>query len=176
MDNLLQKVKEKNRKILRKISISLPSSPLSSARREREQVEQVGDTETTVLNDRIHKWMRESCPPPSPRQKIADCSVNDQEVKSDSVRNWIHETCPATSFVVRRSGEGNFERRRSAPDQRGALQTKSDSCDTLYHPDFADWRACRSLEENSEEVQPAIVFGHDSLSRFFQGSLKAIVP
>ena len=163
MDSLLQRVKDKNRKLMRKLSLSTPSSPrpLASTLQVDEHEE---DTESSVLHDKVQKWIRESCPPPSPRQLPEKCSADGLE--RESFHSWI----------VRDSEL----RRDDVRIQNQALQIRSDVCETLYHPDFADWKTFKRLDAQKEACQlpdkgNLLDHAHDSLARFFQGSFADIV-
>ena len=162
MHSLLQRVRGKNRKTMRKLSLSAPSSPMPSAAivqvDEHEEV-----TGSTVLHDKVQKWIRESCPPPSPRQLPEKCSADG--LKRESFQSWI----------VR-----NPELRRDVRIQNQALQMRSDVRETLYHPDFADWKTFKRLDAQKEACQlpdkgNLLDHAHDSLARFFQGSFADIV-
>ena len=162
MDYLLQRVKDKNRKLMRKLSLSAPSSTLPSAATvhvdEHEEV-----TESTVLHDKVQKWIRESCPPPSPSRLPEKCSADG--LKRESFHSWI----------VRDS-----ELRRDVRIQNQALQIRVDVSETLYHPDFADWKTFKRLDAQKEACQlpdkgNLLDHAHDSLARFFQGSFADIV-
>ena len=162
MDYLLQRVKDKNRKLMRKLSLSAPSSPLQSAATVHVD-EHEEDTESTVLHDKVQKWIRESCPPPSPRQLPEKYSSDGLE--RESFQSWI----------VR-----NPELRRDVKIQNQTLQIRDDVCETLYHPDFADWKTFQRLDAQKEACQlpnkgNLLEHAHDSLARFFQGSFADIV-
>ena len=160
MDSLMQRVKDKNRKLMLKLSLSGPWSPLPSAATVYEREE---DTESTVLHDKVQKWIRESCPPPSPRRLPEKYSADG--LKRESFQSWI----------VR-----NPELRRDVRIQNQALQMRGDVCETLYHPDFADWKTFKRLDAQKEACQlpdkgNLLDHAHDSLARFFQGSFADIV-
>jgi hypothetical protein len=80
------------------------------------------DREMRELDDRVKKWLKESCPPPR-TSKIDD---NFQLEKKEKIKK--------ISEKRRHSVEETQKRSPSFP-----LGEKS--CTVLYHPDFADWKA-----------------------------------
>ena len=117
------------------------------------------DKELRELDDRVKKWLQESCPPSRSTPTFTD-----------------------DEFQLERKGRNtkiHAKRRNSMQETRERSQTCStlggESCTILYHPDFADWKSCEtehtassSLDRNNSPIMFNLLDGaHTSISRLF---------
>ena len=148
IDTFIRKVKGKNEKIMRSMSWSTPSTVCEE---EDEQASRgvTPLTPTTENRERVQQWILSSCPP-SPKPQIK-----------------------------KMGGITDFEKEQDSSKAKN-LQPNCVS-GTLFHPDFADWRTCEYTHDACEQNQvPSFVEqlddAHNSIIRFFEGSLKAFNP
>ena len=104
----------------------------------------------------------------------------------ERVQKWVLESklpSPTDKVAPKANAAANGEDQRSHTDDGGA-----ENCETLYHPDFADWRtltvkdsdqaAVESFEEQqhpSVDIVTALDDAHHSISRFVSESFGAII-
>ena len=115
------------------------------------------------------------------------CQKSDGELSQHSelnrrIEKWISESRTASLQSNATTEETTIDPKGLSldPNQHKSQETKDCTCETLYHPDFADWNTIFKAEEPCEDYRLEAVIDtlddiHDQLSQFFDQSLKSII-
>jgi hypothetical protein len=118
------------------------------------------DRELLELGERVKKWLQESRPPAS------TFATTDDDLQHEKIST-------ETNMQISKHRRHSMQETRVRPQTCSILEDKS--CTILYHPDFADWKACDSEnqavgpvdQKNSPTVFNLLEGAHTSLSKLF---------